>query len=180
MYVFVEGPDDVDFVNGVLRPELEKRFDYVEPVEYQKKSFETRRRFVNSIDSMADSEYVYLCDHDGHGKTGARGKSHICISSKKDKLVKAIPNIMQNRVFVVGDCIESWYLAGANAKTLRTLKLKKIRDTQTICKAGFQKMVPRGMSISEFMIKFLENYSIGSARNCNKSFKYFAEKNGIP
>jgi hypothetical protein len=87
-----------------------------------------------------------------------------------------------SRIMVVAKVIESWYLAGANEKTLKQLRVKRknidriIKSTDTIDKIQFDEFFPKTLPRSNIMLKLIESYDIVKAIKCNKSFNYFIRK----
>ena len=182
LYVFVEGPDDEDFCRSVFQSKLEAFYDHIEVIKYQRKSHEKRCRFIRSIKAMPNCEYVYLCDYDGIEKTRKNAQLcfwNPCIEAKKKSTRNDIPEVAPECVFVVVDCIESWYLAGISTRMRRSLKMKGFANTQIVCKSRFREMVPKNMSVHEFMTKILSDYSISLAKRRNESFRHFTEEKGI-
>ena len=87
-----------------------------------------------------------------------------------------------DRILVVAKVIESWYLAGADEKTLKKLRIKRdnieriTKSTDTIDKIQFDEFFPKTIPRSEIMSKLLENYNVDIAEKRNKSFNYFMKK----
>ena len=73
--------------------------------------------------------------------------------------------------------IESWYLAGIDAKNAARLNVTIPGSTDHISKKEFDRLIPDSFdSRIDFMIELLKCYSLRVARRKNASFKYFHAK----
>jgi len=61
MDVLVEGPDDERFVDAVIRPILEKHYDYVQTWRYAREKTERTKNYLRSIRAMK-ADYLFLKD----------------------------------------------------------------------------------------------------------------------
>lgn len=167
LIIFVEGNDDERFFERIVVPVLKKKFDSVKLVKYAQMKKERLENYIRSITS-AGWDYIYVTDMDDSP----------CITAKKQQIQNYLPNIDPKRIVVVIREIESWYLAGLNKDKSRDLKIKerKLKNTENITKEQFNRLIPEKYSRINFMIELLENFSIETAKQKNRSFKYFVEK----
>lgn len=173
IYIFLEGDDDSRFFDYIIKPLLEAKGCCTEYVYQSKMKRISRAKFIMSIKNYASKDFIFAKDVDVYP----------CVSSRKENIKKEFgESIDDNRIVVVAKTIESWYLAGVDARTLRRLHIKvddinKIdRSTNTIDKAQFNGFFPRDMVRAEIMCKLLEHYDIEVAKRRNKSFNYFIDK----
>ncbi|ACM22224.1 MULTISPECIES: DUF4276 family protein [Thermotoga] len=167
LIIFVEGNDDERFFERIVVPVLKKKFDSVKLVKYAQMKKERLESYIRSITS-AGWDYIYVTDMDDSP----------CVTARKQQIQNYLPNIDPKRVVVVIREIESWYLAGLNKDKSRDLKIKerKLKNTENITKEQFNRLIPEKYSRINFMIELLENFSIETAKQKNRSFKYFVEK----
>jgi len=94
--VFLEGLDDRQFFDSVLRGELAKRYN-VRPRFYASKDKEILKQIVETL-HKANRDYIVFADFD----------KSACYTQRKETLHK-IPNARHGNIAVVKTEIESWY-----------------------------------------------------------------------
>ena len=169
LYIFVEGDDDERFFQEILIPRLQEKNNDIKIIKYAQKSkkFEYLEKFIRSVQSIGD--YIYVTDINNSR----------CVTAKKQEIQNKLRNIDINKILVVIKEIESWYLAGLDNKSLKTLGIKKKipNNTETITKEQFYSLIPKKFSSRiDFMREVLKNFSIEIAKQKNKSFRFFIEK----
>ncbi len=168
LYIFVEGPDDVRFFNGIVKKEFEKKLNVTIKIhQYSKKTKKYISKFIKSINSMK-SDYIFAEDYNN---------AH-CFTEKKDKIIQIFKNVDRNKILIVKKEIESWYLAGLNDTFCKMNKLKSFKNTDNITKEQFNRRIPKRYNNSDidFMIEIISSFNIRLAKQKNKSFQYFFEK----
>lgn len=166
LFIFVEGDDDDILFNSVIKPIFEKKYDWVEIIQYAEKSPKWRANFLKSIEAM-NEDYIYLADINDVP----------CVSAKKQKIQKKLKNIDEKRIIVVIREIESWYLAGLDDVNAKNLGIRTLSTTDTITKQQFNGLIPKRFDFKiDFMLEILKNFSLEIAKQKNSSFKYFVEK----
>jgi hypothetical protein len=167
MHVLVEGPDDRELFDAVIRPILRRRYDHVQVWEYAREKIERRIDYLRSIQAM-HVDYLFMGDFN----------TSPCITKRKEDLLRCYePMLHASRTVVVRAEIESWYLAGMNDEDCRELRIPIIRHTDDITKEQFDRLKPaRFDSVADFMAEILKRFSIDSAMGRNRSFGYLMEK----
>ena len=173
VYFIIEGPDDERFFDKVVKPLFEQEGLITKCIPHACISRKERVKFIRSIKNFNNQDYVYAKDLDRYP----------CITSRKGSIIKELSyQVDDNKIMVVAKVIESWYLAGADEKTLKQLHVKRNnidrinKSTDTIDKIQFDGFFPKTIPRSNIMLKLLENYNIIEAMNRNKSFNYFIRK----
>src|SRR5215218_1316481 len=88
-----------------------------------------------------------------------------CVTERKAALLAKYRRLDFSKVIIVKAEIESWYLAGLDADTCARLKLREVRDTQTVTKERFFQMMPGEFrSGLDFMVEVLKHHAIDVAR----------------
>lgn len=165
LYIFVEGSYDKRFFEKIIAPLFEKHFDYIKVVEYAQHKKETKK-YLGTIDTM-QANYLYVTDND----------LTPCITERKRKEKRKIATLEEDKILVVVEEIESWYIAGIDKKSAEKMKVSLPDSTEKITKEKFRALKPKRFQTQlDFMLYLLNNYSIESAKKRNKSFKYFFEK----
>ncbi len=172
LFIFVEGIDDERFVNQVIKPVLQAHFHYIKIIKYAVMTKTEVAKLVNTCKQKEGLAYLFFCDMD------ARGNKDLCISKRKEKEQNKYGNCLEmDRIVVVKEEIESWYLAGIAPVFLEKCKIKPFTDTENISKEMFEKMIPKNfISPNDFMVEMLKSYSIEQATKINLSFNYFKNK----
>ena len=85
-------------------------------------------------------------------------------------------NIDTEKIYIVIKEIESWYFAGVTDKKSREFGIKPMKHTNDLFKEEFNQLYHKIFkSRIDFMLEILKEYSISTAKQKNKSFKYFSE-----
>lgn len=96
------------------------------------------------------------------------------VKAKKAVLKSRFCVLSNDRIVVIIQEIESWYLAGLDDKAQKHLSLRSYRNTNHITKEIFNRMIPRSYtSRIAFMADILDLFSIDMALEKNRSFRYF-------
>jgi hypothetical protein len=111
MYVFLEGPDDERFFERIIRPIFERNYNYIKPWQYACQKREKIMSFLSSIESMG-ADYFFCADIN----------SSPCVSAKKEVITADYRDCLdKNKVIVVVQEIEGWYLAGLDEQNSREI-----------------------------------------------------------
>lgn len=166
IYILIEGNDDERLFSAKIKPEILNYYDYVKFIKWTHQKRDYIDRYIKSIKSM-ESDYIFI--HDFNNSP--------CIANRKEKIKNAFKSLDENRIFIIVQEIESWYLAGLDEEASKNLKIKNLKDTNFITKEQFNKLKPNKFhSRIDFMKEVLKNFSIETAKIKNKSFKYFFAK----
>lgn len=166
LFIFVEGNDDKRFFNRIIKPIFEKKYDWVEVIQYAQDSPKWRVDFLKSIQS-ANADYIYVADINNKP----------CVSAKKQAIQNELKDIDENSIIIVKMEIESWYLAGVDDTNAKKLKICTYITTDTLTKEQFN-CLTSGSRIN-FMSEILNCFSLEGAKQKNNSFKYFMEKYNV-
>lgn len=169
-YILVEGDDDERFFNRLVKPVLEQVYDYVEvrPFAYMKQEKVTA--LVRSIRAMP-ADYLFVTDIN----------SAPCISAKKQAVQRTYNSVEDANTLIVVEEIESWYLAGLDHHACRRFGIEFIGRTDHVSKESFNRLLSREYdSKINLMIEILNNFSIDTARQGNRSFDYLIRKHVQP
>ena len=163
LFIFVEGSDDQRFFSRIIVPLLEGEYASVELITYASMKSVKVCRFVRSVTAM-DHDFILCADIDQERNVKAKKavlKSRFCVLS-------------DDRIVVIIQEIESWYLAGLDDRSQRRLSLRSYRNTNHITKEIFNRMIPRSYtSRIALMADILDLFSFEAALEKNRSFRYF-------
>jgi len=169
LFIFLEGDDDVRFFENIIYPKLLPIKIF--PIKYASKKDMIIKKFVRRIESRDDEDYIFVTDLDNH--------TYQCCTTRKEKRINEY-NIVDNKIIVVKEEIESWYLAGIVENCIKDLEPEVIpENTDNITKEDFDNLIPNKYQDSrmDFMIEILRKcYNLETAMERNSSFKYFVEK----
>ena len=167
LYLFLEGDDDERFFEQILFPMFKDLYSDVRIWKYSKKTNNQRKRFIDTINKIGN--WDYLCFRDIN--------SAKCITQKKEKISDKFNRIIPEKIFIVIEEIESWYLAGITNDFLRSINSKPLdRSRNNITKEYFTSLIPNDMLRINFLQKILKNYEIDLAIKNNKSLAYLFMK----
>ncbi len=170
-YVFVEGDDDARFFERILVPMLKGKGKTVQIIQYAQKAkkLDWVAKFARSIESQGN-DWVFVTDLERAP----------CVTAKKEevegKFVRA--GVKHPRIAVVVKMIESWYLAGMTEIARRELGIRGRvpRNTEGVDKGRFNSLIPQHFdSRVDFMLEVLKRFSVESAKQRNRSFRYWLE-----
>lgn len=163
LFIFVEGSDDQRFFSRIIVPRLEGTYASVEIITYACMKSVKVCRFVRSITAM-DHDFILCGDIDQERTVKAKKavlKSRFCVLS-------------DDRIVIIIQEIESWYLAGLDDRSQRRLALHPYQRTNHITKELFNRMIPRFYtSRIAFMADILDLFSLETALEKNRSLRYF-------
>lgn len=114
-------------------------------------------------------KYILLGDYDS---------SDICITSKKNDLIKKFTSLNPDSIFIVKDEIESWFISGIDTDLDEFKEFTCPEDTEQVTKEIFNDMWHNSHFDSkiDFMIEISKSFDFNLAMKRNASFKYFIEK----
>ncbi len=172
LYILVEGPQDERFFEKIIKPLLQKKYDYVKIIKYAGLTKKTIKKYIEVFGKQKSSEYLFVSDFD------ARGNTALCISLKKNKIIKKYDNVLRfDRIFIVKEEIESWYLAGITKNNLKKYQIKEVKNTEIIDKETFYSLVPKQFqNKTDFMIEIIKHFDLNEGISKNKSLRYFFNK----
>lgn len=166
LYIFLEGDDDERFFQKIVKPKFEEKYDLVIPRKYAQVKNEKVGSFLKSIKAMS-ADYICVTDIN----------QSPCVTGKKQWLQDKFKNIDKDKIIVVIKEIESWYLAGLDTTGSKNLGFSPLDTTDDITKERFNEAIPKKFdSRIDFMVEILKCFSPETAKQKNKSFKYFLEK----
>ena len=172
LYVFVEGKDDVTFVNEVLSGVFLNNSIMLIPVQYQKIRNHDVKKHVKTAKAK-NMDYVLLSDLDSH--------TYPCITSRKESRINELDGeITPDDIVVVVEEIESWCLAGVDSGIDEFSKFEIPNNTENITKEDFDEILNKTEFSKYNLIHYLStnfNYKLACKRN--QSFKYFLNKYNI-
>lgn len=164
LYFLVEGDNDEVFIENAIEPLLTNYFN-CKIIQYAQMPKKVIVGFINKFNN--DNEhYFFLKDLN----------SAVCPSERKKDIIKDNNLLKPSSVVIVEKEIEAWYLAGLDAKSLRSLGIRDCMTTDFITKEIFFDMIPKNVNKVVIRSKILKYFSLNSARSKNKSFLYFILK----
>lgn len=164
LYIWVEGSTDKLLFEKIQDAFL-KKYRSVKYIQYASLPKKKRIKFLNGIMNL-NADYIYFTDIDDSPS----------VMSKINEVRRILEYIDSKRVVIVISEIESWYLAGLTDEIARKtgISVKYTRNNAT--KEEFNRFIPRTYrSRISFMKFIMKHFSIITAAEKNKSFKYFYE-----
>ena len=130
LFIFIEGKHDKIFVDYVLSDYLSKvKSMDVFPIPYAKKS---PSRINKNIKSKSN-HYLFLSDLDSNETP--------CITSKKESRTNKYSYLDSDRIIIVKEEIESWFLAGIDSQLDQFKNFVIPNSTDLITKDEFDEML---------------------------------------
>ncbi len=174
LFVFVEGDDDMEFFEKVVRPLVSGRY-YLEFIKYRTRPAERVDGFLKSIQSMRERDpigidYLLVCDLNNAP----------CVTARKDEVRQIYKSLENNRIVVVIRQIEGWYLAGIDKSRCKTLGIRHLENTSSVTKEQFNHLIPKRIRArAVFLQQLLEVFSVDLAKQKNESFRYLCRLLGV-
>jgi len=171
LFIFVEGKDDKEFFERIIKPKLNIKYDTIQIVEYSNLSDKKINELIKSINSYAD--YIFITDNDNCP----------CITTRKEKDNTQYQQLNISNIIVSVEVIEGWYLSGLNKEGIKKLRM----DNDLLKRASFKPdkitkenfirlQKPFFDSIIDFRQEILHLFDFETAKQNNASFKYFVDK----
>jgi hypothetical protein len=165
VFLLIEGDDDERFFDKVVKPIAEQRYCWVRPWKYAQKK---RKRIVGLLRSARSmgADFIYVRDFDGA----------TCISARKEQIQEQLGALMPaEKIIIVVQEIESWYLAGVDERSCDTLGFSGLgSSTDKVTKETFERLRPPSMSRIALLGQLLADFDVDTAVRRNASFGYFA------
>ena len=170
-FIYVEGDTDKEFVNYVLMiPFLEKKSIILQPIPYQQKKNEDINKSIQTAQHSKQLDYMLLSDLDSH--------SYPCITSRKKSRKQEYNSLDLDKIFIVKEEIESWYVSGIDTSLKQFSNLNIPDNTDNLTKEDVDKIIEQSFFDSKivFINEILKNFNLKLAYDRNTSFKYFIDK----
>ena len=165
LWLLVEGADDRRFCRNILIPILQTTFDHVDIWNYSQEENWRLPSLIRSIESM-NADYILFGDMD----------ERPCVTATKEAITNQFSGLTWDRIMVVRQEIEAWYLAGLDEEAHRELGLTRIRNVDEVTKEQFDRLVGGEDEHTNAMTEILKRYDIDVARQRSPSFRYFWHK----
>ncbi len=165
LYIFLEGTDDVRFFEHVVRPRFLHAYESVDLITYACTKSVKVDRFIRSIHAM-HHDYIIVADIDQESG----------VAAKKKIILSRFPEADYHRIMIIIIEIESWYLAGLDSSAAASIGIHNHETTDSVTKELFNSWIPRKYpSRIAFMIEIMKHFSLTTAKEKNKSFRFFLE-----
>jgi hypothetical protein len=161
MHVLVEGRDDREFFNVVIRPILQEQYDHVQIWEYAGATIERRISYLRSVQAM-NADYLFVTDIN----------TSPCITERKGYLVDSHRNMIDpGRAIIVRREIESWYMAGVDDHACQEFGITSPSHTDDVTKEQFRSLMPGRFkdSVVDFMTAILRGFRVELAREIGRA-----------
>ena len=165
LWLLVEGADDSLFCQEVLFWSFQETFDHVQTWEYSQRKPAELVGLLRSIRSM-NADYLLFGDMD----------ERPCVTATKEAITNQFSGLTWDRVVVVRQEIEAWYLAGLDEEAHRELGLARVRNVDEVAKEQFDRLVGGEEEHTNAMVEILRHYDVEVARQRSPSFRYFWQK----
>ncbi len=167
LFLWVEGDDDLRFFDQIIKPAFERKYDWVEVRSYAHLKKEKVDNYLKSIDAM-NADYFFVTDID----------TAPCVTYRKQAIRHEFSNLDTDKIIVVIKEIESWYLAGLDNICCKKYKIPPSNRTDEVIKEHFDSLIPREFEGSRivFLQEILKYFQVETAKQKNKSFRHFLEK----
>jgi hypothetical protein len=166
LFLFVEGQEDELFIERIIVPCLESRYDYVRIHQYAQRRVDQLVKHFDSLVEMG-AHFFLFADFD-------RGP---CIQAVKQAVVQRYqPHLRLEQVLIVRPMIEAWYYAGV--PNLDISHPVETIDKQTFAKL-FGRRAEQGLERKLLLSDILKNYDWELALSRCASLNYCARKLGL-
>lgn len=172
LFILIEGSDDGNFFYRIIKPIFEQKYDDVYLWPHAKKTPKSTRSFIDNINAMSSNSllahYIFVTDFNDAP----------CITFRKQAKQDKLKNIDKGKIIVVIKEIEGWYLAGLDEACSKKCRIPPCNTTNHITKEQFNSMIPKKFESSRivFLQEILKYFQVETAKQKNKSFRYFLEK----
>jgi hypothetical protein len=172
--IWVEGDDDVRFVDRIIGPLVNDLYSHMRTVMYKQSRTEWVNDFIETY-RQENRTYVFCRDIDRYP----------CITSRRESVSKEYARLEWNNIVVVRAMIESWYVGGHGEEALKKLSRTawqrgRFDNCEWITKEHFNKMIERlyGNRVNA-MQEMLREYSLQLGLQRCPSLRYLCRKIGL-
>jgi peptidyl-tRNA hydrolase len=160
---FVEGNDDILFINNIVKKYIEKKNRKVlaKPIRYKNQTAAATNKFLKTY-SQKEIDYIFLHDQDS---------DTFCFESLKNKLKSIFSDINQRNIIIVKKEIESWLISGIS-KSRDKMSCIGNKDLNRISKRDFQIIKDTHFRQKDIHAYIYSHFDLDTARQ-NDSFRYF-------
>lgn len=174
LFVFVEGQDDEKFINAFVRDKkcLSKKYRTIKCIRYGEGWTASKiNKYIKKSITKLGHDYIFLADADFEGRIN-------CFPMRKTKLMETYNLPDADRIWVVIQEIESWFLAGFDSKFCKKEKLAFKSNTENVTKEVFDKIDLNKRKKShnqliDFLIRKKSAFSFDEVKKRNTSLKRF-------
>ncbi len=170
VYLFVEGQDDVLFVERILKPRLETHFEFVAIIAYASTRQAILAQQARAIQKSGAQLWV-IADYDNAP----------CFTARRREVVQRFDEAIEiQQVLLARPEIEAWYCAGISEPSQFRVQLPS--NIESITKERFNRLFARSLNRqirTELLLLLLESYDWEVALRRSVSLHYCARKLGI-
>lgn len=169
LVMFLEGPRDQVFYDQVLRPILEPSYDQVRAHPYACAPTEETNDYLKNLSgAMAnDYQYIFLADNDNAP----------CFSARANEIRRKFPALDHSRLVIVRREIEGWFVAGANARSVARMHIRKIY-CEELTKEQFLAGIPKAFESAPaaWYVELAKGYQYNKGCANSVTLAYFDQK----
>lgn len=167
IYILVEGPDDVRFFEGVVKPRLDDAVGagLSQVVSYSGWTKEKLEHFIRG--AIRIGGYLLVRDQD----------QHACVTAAKGAITRRVEGLDPTKIQIVTREIEGWYIAGSDPESLRRHGLHELA-----CDTATKEAVDahcRNLTRIEWMTESLRTFSHPLAVANSQSFAHLDKVLGL-
>ena len=170
VYLFVEGQDDVLFVERILKPRLEMHFEFVAIIAYASIRQATLAQQARAIQKSGAQLWV-IADYDNAP----------CFTARRREVVQRFDGVIEiQQVLLARPEIEAWYCAGISEPSQFRVQLPS--NIESVTKERFNRLFARSLNRqirTELLLSLLDSYDWEVALLRSASLRYCARKLGI-
>ena len=168
LFILIEGDDDKDLFEKVIKPIFKKKYDPVVLWKYSQKTKDEVNIFLRIIKEKWNANYIFVADND----------KLRCVPGRKEEIQEEFEVIDdKGKIMLVIRKIESWYLAGLDDDACKRFGFSPFKNTDKFGKGKFKVLRrKRFKSEEDFKREILNSFDIETAKRKNKSFEYFFKK----
>ncbi|KKK42661.1 hypothetical protein LCGC14_0679140 [marine sediment metagenome] len=172
IYFYVEGDDDKRFFERIVKKLIlkSKKYENIHVLQWRQKKEYLVKNFIKKYLEKG-CKVVFVRDYDNSAQNNE--EMNRIISSLEEETMQRYNIKSKEDIFIVRREIESWYRAGIKNNLLKKYHITPIENTNTFSKEEFERLIPEGMSQTEFLIEIVENFDVKLAKKKNSSFKDF-------
>lgn len=180
LYIFVEGPDDEKFINAFIKDMncLTQQYKTIKCIRYGEGWNASKiNQYIDKTIQELGHDYIFLADADF-------GAGVDCFPHRKENLSKIYKLTDINKIWIVVEEIESWFLAGFDEQFCKKEKLDFKKKTEKVTKEVFDKIDKNKKKKShnqliDFLIRKKSYFSYSEVTNRNESLARFYSHFGL-
>jgi hypothetical protein len=163
---FVEGDDDQRFIERIVAPRIGAIYPVIKYFRYASSVPKETCQILRTLESTG-WDYIFLADRD----------QCVCKTIRRQRVCDKMQAVKFNKVVIVDQEIESWYVSGIDVAIARAFGVPRTRCSELFTKEHLNRSINRRFpTATDLKLFLLDNFSLELAKQNNDSLSYLCRR----